>query len=59
MGLTNTDPSQSKGHYTRDGILMRTLGAELVSKIIAKVLQAVFELKNVTRGPGKSGELKR
>ena len=39
--------------------MTRTLGTELVSKIVAKVFRAVFELKNVTRGPGQSGELKR
>ena len=39
--------------------MTRTLGTELVSKIVANVLKAVFELKNITRGPGQSGELKR
>ena len=39
--------------------MTRTLGTELVSKIVVGVLQAVFELKNVARGPGQSGELKR
>ena len=32
---------------------------DLVSKIVANVFKAVFELKKVTRGPGQSGELKR
>jgi linoleate 10R-lipoxygenase len=39
--------------------LTRTLGTELVSKIVIKTLQAVFELKDLTRGPGQSGDLKR
>ena len=38
-------------------ILAGTLGVKPVSKIVAKVLQAIFELKNVTRGPGQSGKL--
>ena len=53
------DHSRPKENYIRGDVLTRTLGTELVSKIVAKVLQAVFELKNVTRGPGQSGELKR
>ncbi|KAF9650781.1 heme peroxidase [Thelephora ganbajun] len=53
------DHSRPKEHYIRGDILTRTLGTEVVSKIVVKVLQAVFELKNVARGPGQSGELKR
>jgi len=56
---TKIDHSRPKEHYIRGGVLTRTLGTELMSKIITKVLQAVFELNNVTRGPGQSGELKR
>jgi hypothetical protein len=56
---TKIDHSRPKEHYIRGDILTRTLGTELVSKIVAKVLQVVFELKNVARGPGQSGELKR
>jgi len=51
--------SRDKDLYISDGVLTRTLGTKLVSKIVAKVLEAVFELKGVTRGPGQSGELKR
>jgi len=51
--------SRPKDNYIRGDVLTRTLGTELVSKIIVKVLQAVYELKNVDRGPGQSGELKR
>jgi hypothetical protein len=46
-------------HYIRDEVLTRTLSVELVSKIVGNFLGAVFELKNVTRGPGQPGELKR
>ena len=54
-----------KERYIRGDVLTRTLGAELVSKIIHKSLQAVFELKNVTRvlpqsdEPPQSSEPKR
>jgi len=37
-------------HYTRGDALTNILGTERVSKIVAKVFQAVFELKDVTRG---------
>ena len=56
---TKIDHSRSKEQYLRGDILTRTLGTELVSKIVVKTLHAVLELKNVTRGPGQSGELKR
>jgi len=56
---TSIDHSRPREHYIRDDILTRTLGTELVSKIVVSVLKAVFELKNVGRGPGQSGELKR
>jgi len=56
---TRIDHSRPKEHYIRGDILTRTLGTGLVSKIVAKTFQAVFELKNVARGPGQSGELKR
>jgi len=56
---TKIDHSRPKDIYLRGDVLTRTLGAELVSKIVTKVLQAVLELKNVARGPGQSGELKR
>jgi len=56
---TTIDHSRSKDSYLHGNVLIRTLGMELVSKIVASVLEAVFELKNVTRGPGQSGELKR
>ena len=59
MEPARIDHSRPKEHYIRGGVLTRTLGTELVSKIVVGVLQAVFELKNVTRGPGQSGELKR
>jgi len=58
LGNSSYD-SLPKEHYIRDDVLTRTLGTELMSKIVVKVLKAVFELKNVTLGPGQSGELKR
>lgn len=54
--INHTRPRE---HYIRGDVLTRTLGTELVSKIVIKSLQAVFELKNVARGPGQSGDLKR
>lgn len=59
MKPSKIDPSRPKEVYIRGDILTRTLGTELVSKIIVETLRAVFELKNVVRGPGQSGELKR
>lgn len=56
---TKIDHSRPKEHYIRGDVLTRTLGTELVSKIVIKTLQAVFELKDLTRGPGQSGDLKR
>jgi cytochrome P450 len=53
------DHSRPKDVYIRGDVLTRTLGTELVSKIVVKTLRAVFESKNVVRGPGQSGELKR
>ena len=49
--------SRPKERYIRGDVLTRTLGAELVSKIIHKSLQAVFELKNVIRVLPQSDEL--
>ena len=57
--LTTIDHSRSRDDYIHDDVLTRTLGVELMSKIIAEVLKAVSELKKVIRGPGQSGELKR
>jgi len=56
---TKIDHSRPKDRYITSGVLTRTLGTELVSKIVVNVLKAVFELKNVKRGPNQSGELKR
>lgn len=56
---TQIDHSRPKEHYIHGDILTRTLGTELVSKIVVKTLQAVLELKNVARGPDQSGKLKR
>jgi hypothetical protein len=53
------DHSRPKKNYIKGGVLTKTLGTGLVSKIIAKVLEAVLELNKVTRGPGQSGQLKR
>jgi len=53
------DHARPKEHYIRGDVLTKTLGVDLVSKIVVSVLKAVFELKNVARGPGQSGELKR
>ena len=49
--------SRPEERYIRGDVLTRTLGTELVSKIIHKTLQAVFELKNVTRVLPQSDEL--
>ena len=51
--------SRPQKHYIREDVLTRTLGTDLVSKIVVSVLKAVFELKKVARGPDQSGELKR
>jgi len=56
---TRIDHTRPREHYIRGDVLTRTLGTELVSKIVTKTLQAVFELKKVGRGPGQSGDLKR
>ena len=57
--LTTIDHSHPREHCICSDILIRILGAELVSKIVGKVLQAIFGLKSVAQGPGQSGELKR
>ena len=59
MQPARIDHSRSREHHIRGDVLTRTLGAELVSKIVVKTLQAVLELKGVSRGPFQSGELKR
>lgn len=44
--MRNLRRSRPRDNYIHDDILTRTLSVELVSKAIAKVLQAVFESKD-------------
>ncbi|TFY76746.1 hypothetical protein EWM64_g7266 [Hericium alpestre] len=55
VSLTRTP----EGKYLAGDGVAKCLGNELATKIITRTIFAVFEYKNIGRGPGKSGQLKR
>ena len=54
----NLDREPKDRYLTWDGVT-RSLGVELMTKIMSQVLRAVFEFEGIRRGPGLSGTLKR
>ncbi|KAF8603914.1 heme peroxidase [Ceratobasidium sp. AG-I] len=57
---TNVDPRRSADSYTLMGDgLHKTFTDEFVHSTMACAVRAVFQLKNLRRGPGKSGILHR
>jgi linoleate 10R-lipoxygenase len=54
----NSDVSSKESHLYGDGIT-RSVGVELMTKIVGQMLRAVFEFDGLRRGPAPSGTLKR
>ncbi|KIJ55788.1 hypothetical protein M422DRAFT_152180 [Sphaerobolus stellatus SS14] len=57
---TEVDISRpAEGYLALNDVVYGILGHEFVEKTMAQVLKAIFSLKNVRRGPGVSGTLRR
>jgi len=43
---------ESKDRYLTGGVVTRSSGVELTTKIMSQVLRAVFEFEDINRAPG-------